>query len=223
MQHKPPMKRPPWEDDSLAPNGQPVRQNFAEWFSKSHVVDILGAPLEVYHGAPDTRFATTGDQVFRTKQERRFGHDPARAFFFCASESVARTYADPRRLFDFQDAEEGIIPVYLSIQDPLLIDARSEHWRGTAGMIAQAREEGRDGAIIKNVRDTYNGRREQRVPITTVYVAFSPQQIKAARSNPGLYCSHSASINDHDVMQALLLKARALQAIEPGLAESPSP
>lgn len=163
---------------------------FRRWFGDSKVVDASGAPLVVYHGSPDARFATPGkgDGVFRTKREAAFGSDPGRAFFFAADQRVARTYADPRRAFDYQNAEEGMVPVFLSLKNPMVIDAGGQHWRGTEAVIEQARAAGHDGVIIRNSRDTYMGRAGQKnVPVTDVYVAFSPEQIKSATNNRGTY------------------------------------
>lgn len=44
------MRTAPWIDDTLAPNGQSVRENFAVWFGNSKVVDAKGLPVGVYHG-----------------------------------------------------------------------------------------------------------------------------------------------------------------------------
>lgn len=44
-----PMK--PWLDESIAPNGRTVRENFLSWFSGSAIVDNRGEPLMLAHGS----------------------------------------------------------------------------------------------------------------------------------------------------------------------------
>ena len=151
---------------------------FQKWFGQSKVVDGLGQPLVVYHGSPDARGIEDG---FRSNRERFLGieNDPERAFFFTDRQSVARTYAVDTRAFDYQNAEPRVIPAYLSIQNPLVIDAAGATWRNN-NAIDQAIAAGHDGVIIRNVRDTYNAD-EGRSP-STVYVAFNPTQIKSPQN-----------------------------------------
>lgn len=173
--------------ESRGPAAQTDTPAFRRWFGDSKVVEANGTPKVVYHGAPDARF-TRQDGVFRTRLERAGMREPRRSFFFAADLRTARTYADPRRAWDYQAAEEGIVPAYLSMQNPLIIDAKGEHWRGTAPMVDRAMDEGYDGAIIQNVRDDYASPRVQKgkpKPSTTVYVVFNPEQIKSATSNNG--------------------------------------
>ena len=167
----------------------PDTEAFRRWFRDSKVVDADGKPMVVYHGSPDTRFVKAGgDGVFRTHRERNGMSEPRRAFFFAADERAAKTYADPHRAWDYQNAEEGVIPAYLSLQNPLVINAEGKHWRGTDAMIEKAMSAGHDGAIIRNVRDDYASQpKERSAPTTTVYVAFRPEQIKSAVGNVGTF------------------------------------
>ena len=157
---------------------------FAAWFKNSKVVDKNGKPLIVYHGSPDlTEFKET--YIFKRK------FNEGQEFFFTDNYSMAKSYADPKRAFDYQNAEEGIIPAYLSLQNPLIVDAENQIWRrfeveisgeklfGTRSVMKYARNNGYDGVIIKNVRDYYEGN-ERRAKGGNVYVAFSPNQIKLA-------------------------------------------
>lgn len=147
---------------------------FKKWFGNSKVVDEAGKPLVVYHGTPDVRGILS----------QGFSPSPSRGgvFFFSNDHAIANTYADDRRAFDYQNAEPHVVPVYLSLKNPAVIDAAGQKWRGTEAKIAEARASGHDGVIIKNSRDEYNntgngGR------LSTVYAAFEPTQIKSAMSN----------------------------------------
>ena len=77
-------------------------------------------------------------------------------FFAAADYSVANSYADDSRAFDYQNAEPQTIPLYLSIQNPMVVDAKGKHWRETEKYIKEAKDAGHDGIIIKNSVDFYN-------------------------------------------------------------------
>jgi len=152
---------------SLAPNIE--TKEFKQWFRNSQVRDKDGFPLVVYHGSPDIR------GLF-SEGFRKFSR--GNMFFASSDYKVANTYADPRRAFDYQNAEEGVIPLYLSIDTPLVINAKGERWRETEKRITEARDAGHDGVIINNVLDDYNTTTATRP--TTVYVFFHPTQAKSA-------------------------------------------
>lgn len=138
-----------------------------------------GYGVRAFHGTPDGRFLDE-DPVFR--QDFQVNN----VQWFAEDKRVARTYADDRRAFDYQNAEPRTIPVYLSIQDPLEVDARGGKWRDaqtrgrTSGVIQQALSEGRDGVIIKNVQDDYQTGVAGKTPTTTTYSTFNSNQIKSA-------------------------------------------
>lgn len=153
--------------------------SFKAWFKDSKVRDRRkgNAPLVVYHGTPD------GRGIF----SEGFRRSPMRgdAFFATDSYAMAASYADANRAWDYQNAEPGVIPLYLSIQSPLAIDWGGKEWRGTEKWIAKAREQGADGLIVHDVVDYYNdnfgrGRKKS----ATVYVWFSPTQAKSAAAGP---------------------------------------
>lgn len=189
----------PWENTKLAANGKPIVENFNNWFSDSKVRTNEGIPLVVYHGAPDARFEKE-DGIFKNlnQQYGREGGDSA--FWFSSSIKTAVSYADERRAFDYQNAKAGIIAVYLSLQNPLVINASGQRWREaqalgkTSNVIKKAKENGCDGAIILNVKDDYNN--TEKTQATDIYVVFSSAQIKSATENSGLYLRDSNSISD---------------------------
>lgn len=149
---------------------------FKRWFNDSKVVDADGKPLVVYHGSPDVRGIISSG--FKPSFSR------GDVFFFTDNEKVANTYADPKRAFDYQNAEDNVLPLYLSMQNPMIVDAKGKKWRDTERFVQEAKDGGHDGIIIKNSRDEYNntgGGGES----STVYAVFKPTQIKSA-AEPGI-------------------------------------
>lgn len=186
---------------------------FQKWFGESKVVDSAGKPLVVYHGSPDARFVNDGG-VFATMKDRmlRWGNTPesrrdadeSRAFFFTTSRAVAKTYANDARAFDYQNAEAGVIPAFVSLKNPLEFDAGGAHWREAQRQISkddfikEAKKAGHDGVIIRNVRDSYDSLETGRDPVSDVVVAFKSNQIKHAERNRGTYDPNDPSILNQD-------------------------
>ena len=194
-----------------------------EWFGNSKIVDKDGNPKVVYHGTPDVRDIL--DEGFTSSTERLqrkgYGHesfnDPNRAFFFAADKPTAESYADDHRAYDYQGAEPKTLPVYLKIENPLVVDWKGKPWHGTRASIKQAQEEGRDGIIINNVIDNYTGSGKA----TTVYATFSSQQIKSVDNrgtfdldDPNIFLQNKdnlpiAAVSFNDMGKATLHASRA--------------
>jgi len=156
-----------------------VTKAFRRWFGDSKVVDARGEPLVVYHGAPDVRGIFAGG--FKRSSMR------GDVFFATDDPRTAETYTDPHRAWDYQNAEPGVIPLYLRIENPLVIDAGFQHWRGTEHVIEQARQAGHDGVVIENTIDHYASDRKakpRREDACTVFAFFSPTQVKSALTGP---------------------------------------
>ena len=152
---------------------------FRRWFGDSKVVDAAGEPRVVYHGAPDVRGIFAGG--FKRSSMR------GDVFFATDDPRTAETYTDPHRAWDYQNAEPGVIPLYLRIENPLVVDAGFQHWRGTEHVIEQARQAGHDGVIIENTIDHYASDRKakpRREDACTVFAFFSPTQVKSALTGP---------------------------------------
>lgn len=149
----------------------------------SKVVDASGEPLVAHHGAPDARGIYGDEPGFQSTNERLFGRDSQAAYFFTNDRAVARTYADDNRAMDYQNAQNAVLAKYLSIKNPMVIDAAGASWGQRGGtrtqgeQIAEAKANGHDGLIIRNTLDTYNVNGNRRAD---VYVAFEPTQIKSA-------------------------------------------
>lgn len=170
---------------------------FKAWFGNSKAVGPDGKPLVVYHGSPDLRFLKA-DGAFKSQKERMgFGFDKG-AHWFTPSRATAKTYADPRRAFDYQNAEEGVVAVHLKLENPLIVDAGGQNWRDaqkrgkTSDVIQEARKAGHDGVIIRDVKDDYNNGKGTRS--TDTYVVFDSTQIKSATDNRGTFDPNDASI-----------------------------
>lgn len=143
---------------------------FKRWFGDSKVVEANGSPRVVFHGAPDVR------GIFAEGFQARMRGS---VFFAAADYDVANSYADASRAFDYQNAEDQVIPLFLSIKNPMLVDAKGQHWRETERHVEEAQAAGHDGIIIKNSVDFYNNPRG-RGKTTTVYAWFEPTQAKSA-------------------------------------------
>lgn len=143
---------------------------FKRWFGDSKVVESSGAPRVVFHGAPDVR------GIFAEGFQSRMRGS---VFFAAADYDVANSYADAKRAFDYQNAEDQVIPLYLSIKNPMIVDAKGQHWRETERHVEEAQAAGHDGIIINNSVDYYNNPKG-RGKTTTVYAWFEPTQAKSA-------------------------------------------
>jgi len=177
---------------------------FRNWFGDSKVVDAEGKPLVVYHGSPDLRFMRE-DATFKSMKERiGFGRAEG-SFWFTPSLATAKTYADPRRAFDYQSAEEGIVSAFIKLENPLVIDAAGQNWRDaqkrgkTSDVIAAARDAGHDGVVIRNVKDDYNNDKNTRS--TDTYVVFDSTQIKSATGNRGTFDPNDPNILHQSAQQ----------------------
>jgi hypothetical protein len=92
----------------------------------------------------------------------------------------------------------SVMPVYLRMTKPLIVDAKGYHWNDIyfkpkeyrqaeefSGneIAAYAQQNGYDGMVLKKVKDVHKGEAH----LSTVYAVFSPQQVKSALSNTGQY------------------------------------
>lgn len=144
---------------------------FQKWFGHSKVVDRRGDPLVVYHG-------TSGN--FKKFDKEKIGsatNTLVRGFFFTDSEDVARGFGNK------------VIAAYLSIQNPMVIDAENRNVRSVLGANEEgiARENGHDGFIVYNVIDALGavvsiGGWSSAKP-STLFVVFDTDQIKITNSN----------------------------------------
>jgi hypothetical protein len=167
--------------------------NFKNWFQESKVVDESKAPLTVYTGSKAN--------IEEFSPQSDFGKISP-TYWFSTNPKVASGYAmDPTRKGESLGA---VYPAKLSLQNPLVIDAKNNNWdnitinndalklkgfeagkqKASTDYIAYiARQNGYDGLIIKNAKDNPVGVSGE---ISDVYTAFKPEQIKSI-FNRGTY------------------------------------
>lgn len=89
---------------------------FKNWFGESKAVDDGGKPVVLYHATRGQfdEFNTTGE-----------GQSINTGTFFTSSPDVAATYNT--------SSEHSIVPAYLSIKNPVVIDAGGSNWNRISG------------------------------------------------------------------------------------------
>ena len=185
-------------NQSAARDPQTETEAFKAWFGESKVVDADGTPLRVFHG-------TAGDfAVFDAEKSGRnyLSNGGDQGFFFTSNPGTASVYAEHPALAYLAPGTENprfgkgtanIMPVYLSLQNPLIRktklspDKFFDYNRRT--LYEQAKERGADGVII---RGTGAHPRD-------LYVAFKSEQIKSAISNNGEFNPGSSDITQSTV------------------------
>ena len=170
-------------DGNVLTNGQ------MEYFKNSQARDEQGRLVPVYH--------TTNIGGF-TVFDPSYSED-GRSIFFTDSEAVSKTYGakDLRTTYE----------CYLNLENPLIVDADYNAWDripmtrklgnisltedyDTNEVSRIAFEEGHDGVIINNCRDwavddSSEFDTSENSPYSTIYIAFSSNQVKDTRNeNP---------------------------------------
>jgi hypothetical protein len=120
-------------------------------------------------------------------------------FFFTDDLPTALSYT-PGGKFDPFDAEKGVYRVYVKMENPLVVDAQGFEWHSipfngqevkTDDIGHYAKEQGYDGAIIRNVVDVGNYADEDDDDLDfgpqTIYIVFDPRNIKSAVYNRGTW------------------------------------
>lgn len=147
---------------------------FANWFGDSKVVNPDGTPMVVYHGTAAKDF-----KKFSLSTSVEGG------LFFTTDPNHAGRFAPD------DTSGSRIIPVYLSFQDPLVVDGRTlpeEHdFEDIEALIEQAKDEGRDGIVIKGFRDYSDTEQD-------TYIALDPRQIKSV-FNAGSFDAEKPNIS----------------------------
>lgn len=140
-------------------NESNVDTNFIKWFGNSKVTNINGKPLVVYHGTRGEPFDTFNDFTYFTED------------FFNAD-----GYANGETVYE----------VYLSIQNPIIIDCKDKKWdkletpygTSTREIVSNIDTTKYDGIIFTNIKDAWFDDADYQ-NASTVYVNFSPNQVKS--------------------------------------------
>jgi N12 class adenine-specific DNA methylase len=143
---------------------QTFSDSFREWFSGSKVVDENEQPLLVYHG-------TNSDFNEFTPTQPNFYAITEGTYFFAKDKKVAENFG------------RTVMPVFLSINNPTLLDGR---YSGRFNTWTLEDDTGNYGFIVENA-DTGGG-------FTTEYAVENPNQIKSATENIGTFDSASNDI-----------------------------
>ncbi len=161
--------------DLNQPAGVLDNPNFKRWFGESKIVDSSGKPLVVYHGT-NTEFS-----------EFRYGEFG----FHFGSEAQAKSCG------------EILMPVYLSIKNPILFDTDFSSWCEEdiapylvdRQVISQEEADSGDlqGLLMSKGYDGYTYQNGYEGGGYS-YAVFSPEQIKSAYSNKGSFDSLNPDI-----------------------------
>lgn len=105
----------------IAPNGNPVWQNFVEWFGDSQVVDEKGNPKVMFHGSPQS-----GYSIFNYKflSHGLFGI----GIYTTDNTKVASGYQSKRAKPKSPDERKGpgVYPLYLKVDNAIDMDAEAD-------------------------------------------------------------------------------------------------
>ncbi len=186
---------------------------FKKWFGDSKVVDESGKPLVVYHGSRNNfevfehKEGLDSDvNSINTKEAFFFVDDDIAADEFAEVQreaQIIRLQAEKHvgsgynNLKEKQRLDEEIkkqsyndnirYNVYLSIQNPIIADFEGKEYEteNVDALILQAKENGNDGVIIKNINDVGGTH--------TQYAVFNPEQIKSV-DNQGTFDKNNSNI-----------------------------
>lgn len=147
--------------------------------------DTITAESYANYAATDARVAALLAEA--DKAERKGDWDAYDAKVVEA-EQLEASFADPGNRLGGQN----VVPVYLAIQNPLVVDAQGENAVGfdIPAAIKRAMKEGFDGIIIRNFDDAAGLVNRN----ATHYVVFHPEQIKSATANRGTFDPDKPSI-----------------------------
>lgn len=183
----------------LFSRNQTQTPEFRAWFGDSKVVDENGEPLRVHHGT-DRSFDSFSKRKAKGDSLFRWG------FFFAENPATSSIYAmggpQRRAVQAMKDRDRpGIMnklralvdrlrpegapapqnmPVYLSIQNPLVLDVNRGNWPYVTR--DYLRKNGHDGVKILNADGSAH------------WVALEPTQIKSAIGNRGTFDARNPSI-----------------------------
>ncbi|HEY2851127.1 MAG TPA: hypothetical protein VGI97_14710 [Gemmatimonadaceae bacterium] len=89
---------------------------------------------------------------------------------------------------------QNVVPVYLSMKKPAVVDAKGESFAGFEGslteLIRKAKADGKDGVIIRNLDDAAGLSNV----VADHYVVFKPEQIKSSTGNTGAFDPNDPNI-----------------------------
>lgn len=137
-------------DRLIHPTEDGIR-NFWRWFGDSRAVDEQGRPLVAYHGTNSDFTAFDAARCGSATRAKSAFH----GFFFTSSPGDAEGFARHARYQSGRVSESGerILPVYLRLSHPLIVDQGVDDSESMAEMAARAIAERCDGLICRNTSD----------------------------------------------------------------------
>lgn len=182
-----------------------MTEAFRRWFGRSVVRNADGSPKRVYHGTRADFDAFDMSKIGTGMTAKSPAHDAdyvENALWFAESIYTANFFAD-------HDHGGRVLPVYLRIENPLVVDAEAwarrfytlgERFKLGVGdgvvydiryfkrrAVQDALADGHDGVIFQG---GYDG-----VPIRgDIYVVFDPRQVKSAIGNTGRFDPSSSGL-----------------------------
>lgn len=167
------------------------RGSFQSWFDGSKAVDAQGRPLVVYHGTAADIKAFDAQMVGSKHVDLEVGE----AYFFTTCTKTASWYAaDSGKQ---KNGGANVMPVYLNLQNPLIVDFQEEGIEYLAEDIERAKANGYDGLIAINYNDG---------TVSDHYIAFSPSQIKSA-IGATVFLNESNLLVDQSPMETIMKKS----------------
>lgn len=150
------------------------------------VEDIKSAESYAHYAATDARIAALVKEAEKAEARGDWDAYDAKVQEY---EDLDASFSDPMNRL----AGQNVMPVYVSLQNPLRVDAKGENAQGfdISGAIKQAVRSRRDGVIIDNLDDAAG-----LVDRPSMHViAFEPTQIKSAIGNRGTFDPANADIS----------------------------
>ena len=171
----------------IHPTEEGVR-NFYRWFGDSRVVDEQGRPLVVYHGT-----AYSFDEFDPGMAGATYGADDEGIFFTTDTEEADVVSIDARNDDNEDQSGSNVMPVFLSIKNPLTVSFDEFSWQSWEIPSATNTYDSHKERILSRFRagdddwNDYDG-----IVITgkdkhKTFVAFNPNQIKSATGNTGAF------------------------------------
>lgn len=172
---------------SAVEDDQTQTPEFKSWFGESKIADESGNPIRVYHGTTED-VASFDPSLAGLRTGNKYGKG---AVFFTDNPRAASAYAISPEGNGFRQPhpsdKPNVVPAYLSLKNPLEIDAGGRSWTTVKDRVSSAQKSGHDGVIVKNVLDHASAITAADEGPISVYVAFHPEQIKSALGNSGKF------------------------------------
>jgi len=179
--------------------------NFKNWFGNSKVVDAEGKPLVVYHGT-----AADFDKFDSAQTGKNFKQGENFYFFTDKPNAYPDSASDYAMNASKAGGNANVMPVYLSIKNPLILKADNYYNAvqaydlNSASILDRVIDGGHDGVIVQFTDS----------PGDRLIAATSAKQIKSAIGNSGLFDPNSGSLTDKIIRTTEQARASQTRADE---------